>query len=940
MRNLQTRLTLLFITVLTAFAVFVVWPDDPDRYLPDGPWPSGTGINLGEDFDRTAMKLGLDLRGGTHVVLQADTTQFDGDLERAMESAKSVIENRVNAFGVAETEIQRQGKDRLSVQLPGVDPDEAAELIGRTAVLEFREPKTNEDGLIAVTVPGPPLDESTEDATDDEAQIDEGGAEGTPEEATPEATEEASAESTTTPSPTAEESATASPTATEEASATPTATAEETTTPEETATPEATASPEATPSPDATVEEPQTHEEFVDAAQIGTSFSIQDVVWELATGVVDGREVPLTGRLLSEAEVNFDQLGEAFITLNFNDDGGAIFEQITGRLAQAGNLPLAIFLDEEILTAPQVNEQIGGGEAQITGQFSLDEANRIVAQLNAGALPVPLRVIQQNEVDATLGDDTVVKTVEAGLIAMLIVMFFMALYYRLPGVMAGAALLVYASIVLMLFKLIPVTLTLAGIAAFVLSIGIAVDANILIFERMKEELRLGRRLREAISVGWDRAWPSIRDSNASTLITCVILYFFGDAFDAALVKGFAIALAIGVLVSMFTAIVVTRTFLNILVGTRFSRNRWLFGVSQQDRQMAVEGAEHPDIELKHRPGGRWLDFVGNRRWFYLASLLVLIPGIVSLMIPPRLQPGIEFSSGTTFTVDFKDDVSQEDLRSAMADLGHPEARIQGTSEGDFLVRTEELEGSSSVPPVGPALPSEVDEVKAGLADRFGDFQSPCNTEEANCFLGLSTVSSTVSREIGRNAAFAVVAASLAILGYITLAFRSVPRPFAFGAAAVIALVHDAVLVLGVFSILGKLFDTEINTLFITGLLTVIGFSVHDSIVVFDRIRENLERRVGEDFATVVNDSLLETVARSITTSLTVVLTIVAMLLLGGQAIREFLLVLLIGIISGTYSSVFVASQLLVSFDRGDFTGWLSNIRGRERESEPAASPGG
>ncbi|HEX5939595.1 MAG TPA: protein translocase subunit SecD, partial [Dehalococcoidia bacterium] len=723
MRDLQTRITLAFIAALTIFSIIVVWPDDPDRYLPNGPWPSGTGISLGDDFDREAMKLGLDLRGGTHVVLQADTTQFDGDLDRALDSAKEVIENRVNAFGVAETEIQRQGSDRISVQLPGVDPDEAADLIGRTAVLEFREPKTNEDGLIAVTVPGPPPE------TLDEAEGEE------PEE-----------EATPSPTPGAEE--TPSP------------------------TPEATETPAATPTPGATPgagEEPQTHEEFVDVGQIGTTFTLDQVVWELATGVVDGQEVPLTGSLLSDAEVSFDQLNEPFISLDFNDDGGDIFEQVTGRLARGGNLPLAIFLDEELLTAPSVNEQIAGGEAQITGQFSLDEADRIVAQLNAGALPVPLLVVQQNEVDATLGEDTVIKTVEAGLIALGIVMLFMTLYYRLPGLMAAGALIVYTATVLMLFKLIPITLTLAGIAAFVLSIGIAVDANILIFERMKEELRLGRRLREAIDVGWNRAWPSIRDSNASTLITCVILYFFGDQFNAALVQGFAIALAIGVLVSMFTAIVVTRTFLNAIIGTRFARSRWLFGVSERDREMALEGAEHPEIEETHRPGGRWLDFVGNRWWFYAFSLLILVPGIISLLIPPRLVPGIEFTSGTTFTVEFEEEVSQEDMRDAMADLGHPEARIQGTSEGDFLVRTEELEGSSSIPPVGPAPPSERDEIEAGLEERFGAFE----------ILNFETVSEVVSEEIGRNAAIAVAAASLAILGYITLAFRSVPKPLHF-----------------------------------------------------------------------------------------------------------------------------------------------------------------
>ncbi|MPZ22557.1 MAG: protein translocase subunit SecD [Dehalococcoidia bacterium] len=896
MHSRRNRFSLLAILAVTAFAAFVVWPGNPDRYLPGDFWPSGQGLTIG-DFDRSEMELGLDLRGGTHVVLQADTTNFDGDLDQALDSARSVIENRVNAFGVAETEITRQGSDRISVQLPGVSPEEAAELIGRTAVLEFREPRTNDAGLIAVTVPGPPPEDpiAPETAGGDDDVIEEAG------------DEDEETEATETPTPTPDDAATPEPTPSPEG------------------TPEATGTTPTTPDPDL----PQTHEEFVDIGQIGTTFLETDIVWETATGVIDGDLVPLSGRQLSDAAVAFDSLNQVFISLDFTGDGADLFEQITGRLAQAGQLPLGIFLDEELLTAPTVNSQIAGGEAQITrgGGFDLDEAERIVAQLDAGALPVPLDVVQQNEVDATLGEDTVVRTVEAGLIAVGVVMLFMVLYYRLPGLTAAFALLVYTSLVLLIFKIVPVTLTLAGIAAFVLSVGIAVDANILIFERMKEELRLGRRLREAIDIGWERAWPSIRDSNASTLITSVILYIFGAQFEASLVQSFAVALAIGVLVSMLTAILVTRTFLNALVDTRWATRRWLFGVSEQDRQMAVEGEQHPEIEAGHRPGGRWLDFVGHRWYSFAFSLLILVPGLISLAIPPRLNAGIEFTSGTTFTIDFESEVGQEDLRGAMADLGHPESRIQRTGDGDYLVRTEELEGSTLIPPVGPAPPTERDDIQSALQERFGEFQ----------ILDFETVSGVVSEEIGRNATIAVIAASLAILAYITFAFRSVQKPLVFGACAVIALVHDAILVLGAFSILGKLFDIEINTMFITGMLTVIGFSVHDSIVVFDRIRENVEKRPGEDLGRVVNDSLLETIARSFTTSLTVLITILAMLLLGGAAIQEFLLVLLIGVISGAYSSVFVAAQLLVAFERGDFTNWLAPFRKRRESTASTGS---
>jgi preprotein translocase subunit SecF len=332
------------------------------------------------------------------------------------------------------------------------------------------------------------------------------------------------------------------------------------------------------------------------------------------------------------------------------------------------------------------------------------------------------------------------------------------------------------------------------------------------------------------------------------------------------------------------------------------------------------------------------DFVGRRKWYYLLSVLVLLPGIISLIIPPSLKPGIEFTGGTTFTVRFAQKVDQEQLRSALSDLGHPEAVVQGTGENRFLVRTRELAGAAQAPEVGPALPSERDTVEAGLQERFGDFLDN-DGNVSNRFIDFSSVSGTVSEEIGRNAGFAVVVASVAILLYISWAFRAVPKPFLYGAAAIVALLHDVVLVVGAFSIFGKVFDIEINTMFLTGLLTVMGFSVHDTIVVFDRIRENLRRIEGVDFPECVNVSLNQTLARSVNTSFTVVLVLTAMLVMGGVTIRDFLLVLLIGIISGTYSSIFMASQLLVTWEEGDIQRLFRRFLPRRRRAEPAEVEG-
>jgi preprotein translocase subunit SecF len=324
-----------------------------------------------------------------------------------------------------------------------------------------------------------------------------------------------------------------------------------------------------------------------------------------------------------------------------------------------------------------------------------------------------------------------------------------------------------------------------------------------------------------------------------------------------------------------------------------------------------------------------LNLVEKRNWFYALSIIALIPGMVSLMIPPRLKPGIEFTSGTTFAFRVADpEVDSEDVRAVLNDIGHEGARVQRSSDEQFLVTTREIEGSTDLPPVGPALPAERENLEAELADRLGGFVDAQGNPTAQ-FLEFSSVSAAVSREIGQNAAIAVAVASVAILLYITWAFRNVPNPIRYGVSAIVALVHDVVLVVGIFSILGKLFDIEINTFFITGMLTVVGFSVHDSIVVFDRVRENVAGGRIRSFPDAVNHSLLQTMGRSFNTSLTLIFAILSLLLLGGSSIRDFLLVLLIGTITGAYSSIFIASMFLVTWQQGDIPRAWRRLTGRQ-----------
>lgn len=328
-----------------------------------------------------------------------------------------------------------------------------------------------------------------------------------------------------------------------------------------------------------------------------------------------------------------------------------------------------------------------------------------------------------------------------------------------------------------------------------------------------------------------------------------------------------------------------------------------------------------------------LDFAG-KRWYYLGfSMIFFVIAAVALAIPPHLKTGIEFSAGSSFTEQFTArEVTQGELRDAMKDLGFADARIQGAGPNTYLIRTRELQGAPQVSDPSVAGPTEagggeIDTIETALGERFGG--KPVRQD-------FSTVSSSVSSQIARNATYAVIAAAVAILLYISWAFRHLPKPWRFGTAAVLALLHDAVIILGLFSIMGKLFNTEVDTAFITALLTVIGFSVHDTIVVFDRIRENISHDPFIPFEEAVNASLTETLTRSINTSFVVVLTVLAMLLIGGVTIRNFLIVLLVGVIAGTYSSIGIAAQLLVAWENNDIGKFFRKITGRK----PAAPEGG
>jgi len=461
-----------------------IWVDLSKQITIPNPFNSQTSL-----INRNVQtQLGLDLRGGLQVLLEADlpanATVSSGDLS----VTRQILESRANALGVSEVVMQVAPPRRIVAEFPGLqDPEQVIASLQQTGLLEFVD--MGSTPVAAGTI----------------IQTDYG-------------TSTTSTITTDTPA-----------TTTEAPSITPTT------------DPSATPAPTETPAPTPTI-----------------------------------YHTIMTGAALNSVNVQAGQLSGFVIAFTLKSDSATMFADFTGSHI---NQYLAIVLDKRVISVPSINDQITGGQGIIQGSFTQDSANTLAIQLRYGSLPVPIKVVESRSVGATLGAESVSRSVIAGIIGLLVIIIFMGLYYRLPGLIADVALVTFALICLMLYKLIPVVLTLSGIAGFILSIGMAVDANILIFERLKEELRAGRTLRQAIDLGWKRAWPSIRDSNSSTLITCIILFWFGSTFGASAVKGFALTLALGVGISLFTAIIVTRTFLHVVLDTIKSTEhpRW-FGI--------------------------------------------------------------------------------------------------------------------------------------------------------------------------------------------------------------------------------------------------------------------------------------------------------------------------------------------------------------------------
>ncbi|MYY07196.1 MULTISPECIES: protein translocase subunit SecD [unclassified Streptomyces] len=714
-------------------------------------------------------RLGLDLQGGTRMVLQAkdsDTAKADREsTDRTLE----VLRRRIDSLGVTEPTLTRSGEDRIIVELPDVqDPRKATEVIGKTAQLTFH------------AVQGPGAANSAEDKDKGKGKGEEG----------------------------------------------------------------------------LTLPDEQGR--------------------ELALG-----PVALSGAGVKKASAEFDgQTGAGWtVSLDFHKDAGRDWTRLTGEAAchpaQDERRRVAIVLDQQVISSPQVSPSVScgtglpSGSTQITGSFSADEARELALLIEGGSLPVPVEIVEQRTVGPTLGADAIDASFRAALIGAAATALFITVVYRLFGALAAVALAAYGVISYAALVGLGVTLTLPGLAGFVLAIGMAVDANVLVFERAREEhaLRPGRPLRSSLTAGFKGAWSAVADSNVTTLIAAGLLFFLGSGP----VKGFGVTLGIGVLASMFSALVIARALTETAARSRFVGDyRGVNGIAIPGRVRTWLARRDPQL-MRH-----------PRRWLMISAVLIAVA--VAGIVVRGVNFGVEFTGGRLIEYSTSRPVDVETARSALAGAGFGDAEVTTAGAGDISVRTGDLDNNGE------------HELRSALAAEGGD-----TTKVRDELIGPS-----LGDELRRNALIALAIAVLVQLAYLAIRFR-----WTFAVASVGALIHDVIILVGAFAWLGR----TVDGIFLASLLTVIGYSVNDSVVVFDRVRELWAKARKRPLASVANQAVLQTVPRTVNTGMGALFILVALVVLGGDSLEDFALALLIGIVVGTYSSVMTAVPAALLLER-------------------------
>lgn len=580
--------------------------------------------------------------------------------------------------------------------------------------------------------------------------------------------------------------------------------------------------------------------------------------------------VYMTGEQVANAQATTapDNYGNSthIVQLTLTDEGAELFGKATSENV-GGYLP--IVYDGEVISYPQVQEAITGGTAQISGMSSFEEANALATQIRIGSLSLKLEELESSVVGAQLGSQAISSSLKAGAIGLVIVMIFMIVMYAVPGVAAIIALAIYTALVIATLYLFEITLTLPGIAGIILGIGMAVDANVIIFARIREEIATGKTVQSSMKIGFQKAMSAILDGNITTLIAAVVLMALGSGT----VKGFAYTLMIGIVLSMFTALCVTRWILYALHGMGLKDEKF-YGRAKERKTM---------------------NFLGKKAVFFAVSGVVIAAGLIGMAVHKgtdgnALNYGLDFMGGTSTTADFGKEYTIEEIESdivplvaeIIGDNSIQANKVEGTTQITIKTRTLELE--------------QRDALNVMLEEKFGVDEATVTSQ---------SISSTISSEMRSDALIAVLVSTAFMLVYIWFRFKDIR----FGASAIAALIHDVLVVLAVYALL----RISVGNTFIACMLTIIGYSVNDTIVIFDRIRENLGKFAGkqtpEALAEIANRSLTQTLSRSINTSITTFIMVFMLFILGVASIREFALPLMAGLICGAYSSVCIATEL-------------------------------
>ena len=871
------------ILLVIALSAYTVWPsiqvhsrkgEEKKTFLKENPKLGAKSINFG-----------LDLAGGTSITLEIDKSGLkpNEDIKDVQAQSLEIIRNRVDQYGLSEPQISPSGDDRILVELAGVDDSTAKALVGSTAKLEFKILAESEKFTQVITLIDQYLTRQTTDIVADSAATDSTAA--------PAKDSTVAAANAADSAKPAKDSVQLSdeellggkaPAATETAAATDSA-------------------KEAAPA------------EAEPASEVGTALSAyymnfgnggfiaeenvekvkrllesegvqklipRDVAFAFGSGLeAVQRDSKIKAKRLyllrRRAEMGGDDIadarpyrvgdgtnaGEVAVSLKFSGIGPKKFSAVTA--ANIGK-QMAIVLDNQVISAPVIRDRIPNGEAQITGLDDMAEANRLAVVLRAGALKAPMKIIESRSVGATLGEENIVQGFGSGAIGLILCLVFMVAYYRLGGLIASFGMVINTLVTAAVMSVFNATLTLPGIAGFILVVGMSLDANVIIYERIREELKNGLTARAAVAKGYERAFSAILDSNLTTVLTGLILYKIGTGS----VKGFGLTLTIGILTSLFCAITVTRAILD-------------WKLAKRDATTLSIGNGFKAINEAN------LQIIPNRRRFGAISAILIIASIACIAVK-GFDFSIDFTGGQVYTVQYQDDAKHEkDLSNALSSAGISGAKVRtlgGTSANSYQVSMRASDDA---------------QFELKMKQAFEKAGQKCE------IVATDNVGPTIGKELRFNAILSVILAWLGILLYVW--FRFGKFGLGFGVAAVAGLVHDTIITLGFISAFSLSFDGAL----IASLLTMIGYSVNDTIVNFDRIRENTAVFGSGNFGETINKSLNQCFSRTMVTSLTTLFVCVILAVKGGSSIRDFGLVQCFGILIGTYSSVCFCSPIVL-----------------------------